>query len=138
MYTESPTPTRRLRYACLLATPDHAGSDPNAARSLLDDLIAAPTTLGPAELALAQALRREVDARLSLDAALQASLRDVQSAAGVAETERVAAANRRIQALTTENARLKRELDEALAKLEAIAELERSLVNRPSPSGERP
>jgi hypothetical protein len=138
MYTESPTPTRRLRYACLLATPGHAGSDATVALSLLDELIAAPVALGPAELAFAQALRREVDARLVLQAALQAAQRDAQSAAGVADTERSAAANRRIQALTAENTRLKKELDEALAKLEAIAELERSLVNRPAPNGERP
>lgn len=133
-YLELPGPSRQLRYACVLATPAHGGSDPAGARTLLGELLAAPERLGAAERALAQIVYREVNARLSLES----ELRELRTAMEQADHERAAAANRRIQAQAAENARLKKELDEALAKLEAIAELERSLVNRPAPSGERP
>ena len=133
-YLESPGPSRQLRYACVLATPAHGGSDPAGARILLGELLAAPERLGAAERALAQIVYREVNARLSLES----ELRELRAATGRADQERAAAANRRIQVLAADNARLKKELDEALAKLEAIAELERSLVNRPAPNGERP
>lgn len=133
-YLESPGPSRQLRYACVLATPAHGGSDPAGARTLLGELLAAPERLGAPERALAQIVYRVVNARLSLES----ELRELRAATAEADQERAAAANRRIQAQAAENARLKKELDEALAKLEAIAELERSLVNRPAPSGERP
>jgi len=133
-YVESPSPSRQLRYACVLATPVHGGSDPAGARTLLGELLATPERLGAPERALAQVVYREVNARLSLESELRA----LRAASEQADQERVAAANRRIQAQAAENARLKKELDEALAKLEAIAELERNLVTRPGPNGERP
>jgi hypothetical protein len=41
----------------------------------------------------------------------------------------------RSQAMTAENARLRRERDEAKRKLDAIAEIERSMINRePEPA----
>lgn len=133
-YLESPSPSHQLRYACVLATPSHGGSDPAGARTLLGELLAAPERLGVPERALAQIVYREVNARLSLESELRA----LRAATEQADQERAAAVNRRIQAQAAENARLKKELEEALAKLEAIAELERSLVNRPAPNGERP
>lgn len=134
IYVEAPSPSRRLRYACLLATHGHRSTDPAGARSLLDDLIATPAGLGSAQLALAKVVRQEVDAWLSL----QAALNEARALTGTAESERVVAANRRIQAQAAEIARLRKELDDAQAKLEAIAELERSLVKRPAPNGDRP
>lgn len=133
-YLDLPNPSRQLRYACVLATPAHGGSDPAGARTLLGELLAAPERLGAPERALAQIVYREVNARLSLESEFQ----ELHAATVQADQERSAAANRRIQAQAAENARLKKDLDEALAKLEAIAELERSLVTRPGPNGERP
>ena len=134
IYLEAPSPSRRLRYACLLATHGHRSSDPAAGRSLLDDLIATPAGLGSAQLALARVVRQEVDARLSLMAALN----EARALTGTEESDRAASASRRIQAQAAEITRLRKELDEAQAKLEAIAELERSLVKRPVPNGDRP
>lgn len=55
------------------------------------------------------------------------------------DKERLQALNRRLQAQSVENARLKQELDEALAKLEAVADLERSLAERQTgPKGTQP
>lgn len=133
-YLRSPDPRGRLRYACVLAAAGRTQSDLGEARSLLDGLLAAPQRLGPTELALARLLREDVDQRL----VLQAELKTLRAAAQDAEQERAAVANRRLQAQVAENARLRKELDEALAKLEAIAELERHLVNRPAPNGDKP
>ena len=133
-YLRSPSPSGQLRYACVLSTPGHPQTNLFAASSLLEGLLAAPQRLGSAELALARVLHQDVEQRLSLES----ELRDLRTSMQNAEQERAAAAARRLQAQVAENARLRRELDEALAKLEAIAELERHLVNRPAPNGDKP
>ena len=60
-------------------------------------------------------------------------VRDVHSD----ENVRIEALNRRIQAQTVENARLRQELTEALKKLEAVATLERNIAERRN-GAERP
>jgi len=59
-----------LRYALALGAAGREGSDAVEAQQLLDALIAAPGDLDPAELQLAQAMRREFDARATRDAQL--------------------------------------------------------------------
>ena len=55
------------------------------------------------------------------------------------DREKLAALNKRLQLETEENARLRKELDEARAKLDAIANIERSLNERkPAPEGRTP
>jgi hypothetical protein len=51
---------------------------------------------------------------------------------------RVASANRRLQTELEENTRLRKELDEARAKLDAIANIERSLNERKPGTAPRP
>ena len=56
-----------------------------------------------------------------------------------AERERLAAVNRRLAAETEENARLRKSLDEAQAKLDAIANIERqTTVRQPTAPEGRP
>lgn len=121
-----PTTANHLRHALILALPGHATSDPGAARSELGTLLATPERLLPAELALAYVMYQDVNARLALVAENQR----LAAEAGKEDRDRVQALNRRLQAQTAENARLKQELDEARAKLEAVAALERSLAER--------
>jgi hypothetical protein len=121
-----PTVANRLRLGLVLALPGHGASDPAAARSRLGDLLASPEPLLPAELALAYVMYQDLNARLALLAENQRLLAEV----GQEDRERLLAANRRLQALSAENARVKQELDEARAKLEAVADLERSLAER--------
>ena len=131
----SPTSSNRLRHALVLGLPGHAASDPNAARNALDTLLGAPDGLLPAELALAQVARRDVDARLTL---LSENQRLVTEA-GREEKERQKTLNRRLQAQDEEITRLRKELDEALAKLEAVADLERNMAERKvEPKGRQP
>jgi hypothetical protein len=121
-----PTAAHQLRHALILALPGHASSDPATASSALGELLARPEQLRAAELALAYVMYRDLDARL----ALLAENRQLVAEGSRAESERLQVANRRIQAQAAENARLRQELDEARAKLEAVANLERSLAER--------
>ena len=130
----SPTFAHRLRYALVIAMPGHGASDPAAASAALSDLLAAPEGLLPAEAALAYVMLQGVNARLAL-----LDEKEALVATGREDQERSQALNRRLQGQVTENARLKQELEEALAKLEAVADLERSLVERQAvPKGQQP
>lgn len=119
-YLTDPSTRNRLRYAFVLAIPGHPGADPDGARTLLGEALATPETLLASERALAEVVVRGLDARLAL-AQENATLR---AGAGTGERDRIAALNRRLQQETAEKDRLRRELEEARAKLDAIAALE--------------
>lgn len=119
-YLADPSTRKRLRYAFVLAVPGHAATDPSGARALLGEALATPETLLPSERALADVMVRDLDARLAL-ARENESLRNGSTAQ---EDNRIAELNRRLQAETAEKDRLRRELERAEAKLEAIATLE--------------
>jgi hypothetical protein len=122
----APTPSHQLRYALALAAPNHAGSDPAKAQTLLRELLAMPETMLPAERALAMLELMKVDQQLLL----AAENRRLQNDQARADRDRLAATNRRLQAEIEENARLRKALDEAQAKLDAIANIERSINER--------
>jgi hypothetical protein len=119
-YLNDPSTRKRLRYAFVLAVPGHAASDPTGARALLGEALATPETMLPSERALADLMVRDLDARLALSRENE-SLRNGSTAQ---EDNRIADLNRRLQAETAEKDRLRRELERAEAKLEAIATLE--------------
>lgn len=120
-YLAEPSTQNRLRYAFVLAVPGHAASDPAGARTLLGEALATPETLLPSERALADLMVRELDARLALTRENEI-LRAGQNADQ--EDERLADLEQRLLAETAEKDRLRRELERAEAKLEAIATLE--------------
>jgi len=130
-YEITPTSSHQLRYALVLAAPGHAGQDLPHAQKLLRELLATPETLLPVEKALAFLELQRVDRELTLSAENQR----LQSSAERNDRERLAAFNRRLQTELDENAKLKRELEEAHAKLEAIANIERS-ANKRKPAAE--
>lgn len=125
-YDTAPTASHQLRYALALATHGHGSYDAPLAQRLLRELLATPEALLPAERALALLGLRTVDWQL----ALAADLRRAQTEASRSERERTTAANRRLQAEIEENARLRKSLEEARAKLDAIANIERSISER--------
>jgi len=125
----APTPSHELRYALVLAAPGHAGTDPAHAQQLLRELLAAPETLLPTERALAFVQLKTMDRQLTLVAENQR----LQSDAERADRDRSAATTRRLQAEIDENARLKKELDQAQAKLAEIADIESRLNKRKRP-----
>lgn len=128
-----PTLFNRLRLALVLGLPGHAASDPVAARDALGELLATPEMMRPAEIAFAHVMLYEVNARIALAGANERFANDAQRG----DSARMDALNRRLQSQTAENARLRQELAEALAKLEAVATLERNIAERGSQS-ERP
>src|ERR1700752_3410729 len=125
-YDTAPTPSHTLKLALILGTPGHPATNLTRAQGLLRELMANPETLLPGERAPTFLQLSQIDAHLTLEAE---NLR-LQADAVRADRERVASANHRLQAEVDENARLRKELDEARAKLDAIANIERSLNER--------
>ena len=125
----TPTTLNKLRYALMLALPGHGASDPVAARRQLSELLARPELMLPAERALAGISLHDVEARLVLMEANR-RLQEDSTARGDQSRDRSAAAARRLQAEMDENARLRKALDDAQKKLDAVTELERSIVDR--------
>ena len=122
----SPTTSNRLRYAVALATPGHGGSDPVAAQRQLSELLARPETLLPDERLLALVELQDVDQRLIL----QAENQRLREEASHDSRDKLQAVNRRLQAESDENVRLRKALDEARAKLDAVTHIERSITER--------
>ncbi len=131
-YDLAPTPSHELKLALILATPGHPATNLTRAQGLLRELMANPEMLLPAERALAFLQLSQIDDHLTLEA----ENRRLQDEAARADREHIANARARLQAEVDENARLRKELDEARAKLAAIANIERSLNERkPATSG---
>ena len=133
-YDLAPTPSHQLRYALTLATPGHAATDQVRAQRLLRELLAAPAALLPAERALAFLEQQKVDAQL----ALSAENKRLQGNVVRTDKDKTVAANRRLQQEIDENARLRKELEAAQAKLDAISDIERSLSERKPSAESRP
>jgi hypothetical protein len=123
----TPTTSNRLRYALALATPGYSGSDPVAAQRQLSELLARPETLLPIERLLALVELKEVEQRLIL----QAENRRIRDDAPHDDSrDKLLAINRRLAAESDENVKLRKALDEARAKLEAVTHIERSINDR--------
>ena len=111
----------QLRYALALATPGLPGADPQLARRHLGELVARGDRLQAGPRSLAQLALAEVDARLTL----QSDNLRLQTEGALRDRERTTALTRRLQQELDENNRLRRALDEAQKKLEAVLQLER-------------
>lgn len=134
-YHAAPAPSKVLRYAMVLSTPGHAGSDPVVAQRLLREVLASPETLLPAERALAFLQLQQVERQQSL----QADVRRLQTGNERTANERIAQLTRRLTTESEENTRLKKALADAQAKLDAIANIEGSSNNRRTqPEGRKP
>lgn len=134
-YETTPTPSSQLRYALAVATPGHPSTDSGLAQKLLRQLLSAPEAMTPVEHAAAFLELQKIDRQL----ALSAENRRLQNDSDRTERERLAALNRRLAAESEENARLRKALDDAQAKLDAIATIERqTTVRQPTAPEGRP
>ena len=131
----TPTTSNKLRYAVALATPGYSGSDPVAAQRQLSELLARPETLLPIERSLALVELKEVEQRLILQAEIKQARDD---AVHDDSRDKLQAINRRLAAELDENVKLHKALDEALAKLEAVTHIERSINDRPTNGSHTP
>jgi hypothetical protein len=132
-YTRAPTTGSTLRYAVALVTPGHPASSPSEGKRLLETLLATPERLTQDERTLSAVLLHETDVRLKLEAENRRLLATLDDR-GRTQTN----SDKRIQAQIEENARLRRALAEAQQKLDAIKEIEKSIIERsPTPPGNR-
>ncbi|MBS0614836.1 MAG: hypothetical protein U1F35_15315 [Steroidobacteraceae bacterium] len=130
----TPTTSNKLRYAVALATPGHSATDPVAAQRQLSELLARPETLLPMERNFALAELNEVEHLL----VLQAENKRLRDEDARESRDRQQSSNRRLQAEIEENARLRKALDEAQAKLDAVTHIERSINDRTTPAPRKP
>ncbi len=106
----------------MLAVPGHAASDPAGARALLGEALATPETLLPSERALAELMVRDLDARLALTRENETLRSGSHSNSDRLTGSPTSTGGCRPR--SAEKDRLRRELERAEAKLEAIATLE--------------
>lgn len=121
--TLTPGPQTTLRYALVLATPGHAESNPEQAQSLLRDVLSRRELMTQGEIALATIHLGNVEQQIVL---ANEARRLRESSSRAARTEE-AATNQRLANVEAENRQLRRELEEAEDKLEAITTIERSI-----------
>jgi hypothetical protein len=133
-YERAPLSGAQLRYALVLATPGHPARDPERARTLLRELAAQPEALQPVERALTLVELGQLERELGLKAESERLQGELQRG----DRERNTLTARRLQSEIEENARLRRQLEEAQAKLDAIANIERSISERKSTEVRKP
>jgi hypothetical protein len=132
-YTRAPTTASTLRYAMALVTPGHPAANPAEGKRLLENLLATPERMANAERALAEVLLHDVNARLKVEAENRRLLATLDD-----RSRSQANSDKRVQAQVEENLKLRRALAEAQQKLDAIKEIERSIIERsPTPPGNR-
>lgn len=132
-FQATPTPSKKLRLALILGTPDQAGSDLPRAQEMLEELSSDPqqSSLLPGERSLVALQLKQIGDYLTLEAENRTLQADATRA------DQLAALKHRLDGAAGENAKLKKELDEAKAKLAAIANIEKSLNER-KPNEGRP
>ncbi len=121
--TLTPGPNTNLRLALVLATPGHPESDPEAAERLLREVLTQTELLTPSEIALATIHLNGVE-RLIVANAEARRLRASNSRAARTEEQAI---SQRLASVEAENRQLRRDLEEAESKLEAITSIERSI-----------
>lgn len=132
-FTRAPTTASTLRYAVALVTPGHPASSPQEGKRHLETLLATPERMTQEERTFAAVLLHETNARLKLEAENRRLLATLDD-----RGRSQANSDKRVQAQIDENARLRRALAEAQQKLDAIKEIERSIIERsPTPPGNR-
>ena len=118
-----PGANTQLRLALVLATPGHSESNPEQAQSMLREVLTQTLLLTPAEIALATIHLNSVERMIVVNAEAR---RSRTSSSRAARTEG-RAIGQRLATVEAENRQLRRELDEAEDKLEAITTIERSI-----------
>ena len=122
-----------LRYGLLLAAPGHPARNITLAQRVLHEALSRADLLHSGERALGTVELARVEAELRQTAEVNRLVAELQQER---EKQRTAAANpalnKRLQSEIEESTRLRKQLDEARAKLEAITRMERSNSDRPA------
>jgi DNA polymerase I-like protein with 3'-5' exonuclease and polymerase domains len=140
-YEQAKAGPAALRYGLMLAAPGHPQRDAKLAQHVLQEAMAQPELLSMTERALGVVELARVDAELRLVtekdrliAALQQESEKLRAASA-----NTASSKRQLQTEIEESARLRKALEEAKAKLDAITRMERNVPDRPpAPEGRNP
>lgn len=124
-YEIAPTTSNSLRFAGALGLAGHAGSNPARSAEILRTLLASPEKLTPGERTFATTLLDLVEAQLQLAAENRRLLATFDES-----TRAQVNFERRALAQAEENARLRKALEEAQQKLDAITDIERTIIER--------
>ena len=119
----TPNPSTELRFALVLATPGHPETDPERAQSMLREILTQTELLTPAEISLATINLKNVEQLIVLNSETN-RLRSVTSRQARTQEQAV---TERLATVEAENRRLRRELEDAESKLQAITSIERSI-----------
>lgn len=119
----TPGPSTNLRLGLVLAVPGHPESDAQGAISLLREVMTQTQLLTPAEIALATIHLNSSERQIVSNA----ELRRLRASTSRTQQTQEQAVAQRLAIVEAENRRLRRELDEAEQKLEAITSIERSI-----------
>ena len=119
----TPAPNTELRYALVLATAGHPESNPEEAQSMLREILAQPELLTSAEISLATIHLNNVERLIVVNAEAR-RLRVSSSRAARTEEQAI---SQRLANVEAENRQLRRELEDAENKLDAITSIERSI-----------
>ena len=131
--TQAPTTLNVLRYAIALACPGHPNSDPLKGKRLLEQTLASPERINASEQAIAVTMLNVADQWLKTQAEMRRLAATVDD-----RTRTQSNSDRRYQAQTEEILRLRKALDAAQQKLDAIRDIEKSISERStSPTGTR-
>lgn len=130
---QAPTTLNILRYAMALALPGHPNSDPLRGKRLLEQSLANPERLSASERALVVTMLNIADQWLKIQTEIRRLTATVDD-----RTRAQSNFERRFQAQTDELNRLRKALDEAQQKLDAIRDIEKSISERSTtPTGTR-
>jgi hypothetical protein len=119
----TPGASTNLRLGLVLAIPGHPESDPERAQSVLREVLAQTILLTPAEISLATIHLNNAERQL---VANREASRLQTSTSRAAQTQEQAL-SQRLATVEGENRQLRRDLEEAEQKLEAITNIERSI-----------
>ena len=119
----TPSPSTNLRLGLVLAIPGHPESNPAEAQRLLREVLTQTVLLTPAEISMATIHLNSVERQIVADAEVRRMRASTSRAAQTQEQ----AISQRLTTVEAENRRLRRELEEAEQKLEAITSIERSI-----------
>jgi YfhG lipoprotein len=127
-YIATPTTASTLRYAVALVTAGHPGTDAQRGRNILVELLSTPDNLTPPERKLASIMLNHATVQLELKEEIRRLVATVDD-----RSRAQVSSERRVQALANENAQLRAELAAAQEKLNAVTDIERSIIERNSP-----
>jgi hypothetical protein len=119
----TPSPSTNLRLGLVLAVPGHPESDPEKSASILREVLTQTILLTPGEISLAVIYLNNVERQIVANAE---SRRLRASSSRAAQTQEDAT-NQRLATVEAENRQLRRNIEEAEQKLEAITSIERSI-----------